>query len=83
MAANFQQQMGGLNGQMMPQQQQQQQQQPQQRQQQGGQGPPQNGTPSNQLQQVIFQALHSQTGVLSGWQASVLIQERMSTVLNL
>jgi hypothetical protein len=73
MAANFQQHMGGV-GQMMPQQQQQRQQQPQR--------PPQ-GNPSSGIQQLIYQTLNKQTGLLSGWQANVLIQERMSLVFNM
>jgi hypothetical protein len=76
MAANFQQQMGmGGPGQMMQQMQQQQQQQ-QQRQQQGPNA-------SGQIQQLIFQTLNQQTGPLSGWQASVPIQERMGLIFNL
>ncbi|KAG0646689.1 hypothetical protein D0Z07_6279 [Hyphodiscus hymeniophilus] len=71
MAANFQ-HMGGV-GQMMPQQQQQRQQQ---------QRPPQ-GNPSSNIQQMIYQTLNSQTGPLTGWQATVLIQERMSLVFNI
>lgn len=69
MAANFQQHMGGV-GQMMPQQQQQQQR-------------PAQGNPSSGMQQLIFQTLKIQTGQLSGWQANVLIQERMSLVFNM
>jgi hypothetical protein len=73
MAANFQQQMGmGGPGQMMQQMQQQQ----QQRQQQGPNA-------SGQIQQLIFQTLNQQTGPLSGWQASVQIQERMGLIFNL
>jgi hypothetical protein len=71
MAANFQQHMGGV-GQMMPQQQQQRQ-QPQRPQ----------GNPSSGIQQLIYQTLNAQTGPLSGWQANVLIQERMSLVFNM
>jgi hypothetical protein len=72
MAANFQQQMGmGGPGQMMQMQQQQ-----QQRQQQGPNA-------SGQIQQLIFQTLNQQTGPLSGWQASVQIQERMGLIFNL
>jgi hypothetical protein len=73
MAANFQHQMGG--GQMMPQQGQQRQQQPAQ------QRPPQ-GTTAH-FQQMVYQTLSAQTGPLNGWQANVLIQERMGLVFNM
>ncbi len=59
----------------MQQRQQQQQQQQQQRQPQG-----QNTT--GQIQQLIFNTLNSQTGPLSGWQAGVLINERISLIFN-
>ncbi|KAH8658773.1 hypothetical protein BGZ60DRAFT_126893 [Tricladium varicosporioides] len=74
MAANFQPQMGGP-GQMMPQQQQ----RPQQ------QRPPQGGgqNATTQIQQVIFQTVTNQTGPLTGWQANVLIQERISLIFNI
>jgi hypothetical protein len=77
MAANFQQHMGGP-GQMMPQQQQQRQQQ-QQQQQRG----PQNGNATNAMQQMIFNTLNTQTGNLTGWQAQVLIQERIGLIFNM
>jgi len=70
MAANFQQQMGGP-GQMMAQQQQQQQQRP-----------PPGSNPSGQIQLLIYNTLSAQTGPLSGWQAQVLINERMSLIFN-
>ena len=60
----------------MMQQMQRQQQQQQQRQQQGPNA-------SGQIQQLIFQTLNQQTGPLSGWQASVQIQERMGLIFNL
>lgn len=72
MAANFQQHMGGV-GQMIPQQQQQRQ-QPQR---------PSQGNPPSGIQQLIYQTLNAQTGPLNGWQANVLIQERMSLVFNM
>jgi hypothetical protein len=75
MAANFQQHMGGP-GQMMQQRQQQQ----QQRQPQGPNATGPNAT--GQIQQLIFNTLNSQTGPLSGWQAGVLINERMSLIFN-
>lgn len=71
MAGNFQPQMNG-GGQMMMQRGQ----QPQQRQQQ-------QGAVSNQIQNMIFASLQSNTGPLEGWQATVLIQERMTMVMNL
>ena len=76
MAANFQQQMG-MGGQMMQQRQQQQQQQQQQR---PPQGPP---SAQGQIQNMIFQTLNQQTGPLSGWQATMSIQERMALIFNL
>jgi hypothetical protein len=69
MAANFQQHMGGPS-QMMPQQQQQQRQN-------------QNGPAAIQIQSIIFNTLNAQTGPLSGWQAGVLIQERISLIFNM
>jgi len=75
MAANFQQHMGGP-GQMMQQRQQQQQQQQQQQHQ------PQASNASSQIQQMIFNTLNAQTGPLSGWQAGVLINERMGLIFN-
>jgi hypothetical protein len=62
-------------GQMIPQQQ-------QQRQQQQPQRPPGNQNPTS-IQQLIYNTLNAQTGALNGWQANVLIQERMSLVLNM
>jgi hypothetical protein len=70
MAANFQQHIGGGVGQMMPQRPQQPQRLPQ-------------GNPSSGIQQLIYQTLNAQTGPLNGWQANVLIQERMSLVFNM
>lgn len=77
MAANFQ-QMGGP-GQMIPQQQQ------QQRQQQGQQQRPnQNASgPTAHIQQIIFQSINTNTGPLTGWQAGVLVQERISLIFNM
>jgi hypothetical protein len=75
MAANFQQMPGA--GQMMPQQQRQQQGQQQQRQNQN------NGGPTGQIQQLIFHSLNQNTAPLSGWQATVLIQERISLIFNM
>lgn len=71
MAANFQPHMGGP-GQMMPQR-------PQ------PQRPPQNGTSNatNQIQQVIYQTVSSQTGPLTGWQSNVLIQERIGLIFSM
>jgi hypothetical protein len=40
-------------------------------------------TSSTQIQELILQALNQQTGPLSGWQASVLIQERMGLIFSL
>jgi len=76
MATNFQQM--GVAGQMMPQQQ-------QQRQQQGQQPRPNqnNNGAASQIQQMIFQSLSHNTGQLTGWQAGVLIQERISLIFNL
>jgi hypothetical protein len=73
MAANFQQHMGGP-GQMM------QQRQPQQQQQRQPQG--QNNA-TGQIQQLIYNTLNSQTGPLSGWQAGVLINERIGLIFNM
>ncbi|KAH8815602.1 hypothetical protein F5884DRAFT_183886 [Xylogone sp. PMI_703] len=56
-----------MGGQMMPNQQ---------------QRPPQNGAPT-QINQLIFQTLNAQTGPLTGWQAGVLIQERISLISNI
>ncbi|RQM07203.1 hypothetical protein DH86_00000897, partial [Scytalidium sp. 3C] len=56
-----------MGGQMMPNQQ---------------QRPPQNGAPT-QINQLIFQTLSAQTGPLTGWQAGVLIQERISLISNI
>jgi len=75
MAANFQPQMNN-GGQMMMQQQRGQ--QPQQRPQQANQN-----MVSAQIQQLIFTSLQENTGPLEGWQANVLIQERMGMVFNL
>jgi hypothetical protein len=36
-----------------------------------------------QIQSIIFNTLNSQTGPLSGWQAGVLIQERISLIFNM
>jgi hypothetical protein len=58
----------------MPQQQQQQQQQQRQN---------QNGPAAIQIQSIIFNTLNTQTGPLSGWQAGVLIQERISLIFNM
>jgi len=79
MAANFQPHMG-VNGQMMPQQQQQQQQQRQQQ-----RGLPNNGPNqlTSQIQQMIFQNVQANTQQLSGWQAHILIQERISLIFNM
>jgi len=74
MAANFQPQMNN-GGQMMMQQ--------QQRGQQPPQRPQQVNMVSAQIQQLIFTSLQENTGPLDGWQASVLIQERMGMVFNL
>ncbi|TVY39160.1 hypothetical protein LOCC1_G005571 [Lachnellula occidentalis] len=68
MAANFQPHMGGP-GQMMPQQ------RPQPR-------VPQNGV-SSQIQQAIYQTVSSQTGLLTGWQSNVLIQERIGLIFSI
>ena len=35
------------------------------------------------VQQMILQTLSSQTPNLTGWQAQILIQERMSLIFNL
>lgn len=35
-----------------------------------------------QIQRIIFNALNTQTGPLSGWQAGVLIQERLILIFN-
>jgi hypothetical protein len=40
-------------------------------------------TAAAQSQQLIFQTLNEQTGLLSGWQALVLIQERAGLIFNL
>lgn len=77
MAANFQ-QMGGP-GQMMPQQQQ----RPQQGQQQQRPNQNNNGQPTGQVQQLIFHSLNQNTGQLTGWQATVLIQERIGLIFNM
>lgn len=74
MAANFQ-QMGGAS-QMMQQQQRQQQGQPQRPNQ------PANGA-TGQIQQMIYQHLSANTGPLTGWQAAVLIQERIGLIFNM
>jgi len=76
MAANFQPQMN--NGGQMMMQQQQRGQQPQQRPQQ-----PNQSMVSGQIQQEIFRSLQDNTGPLEGWQANVMIQERISMVFNL
>lgn len=73
MAANFQ-QMGGA-AQMM-QQQQRQQGQPQRPNQ------PTNGA-TVQIQQMIYHHLTQNTGPLTGWQATVLIQERIGLIFNM
>ena len=73
MAANFQPQMNN-GGQMMMQQQQRGQQRPQQANQ---------NMVSGQIQQLIFAHLQESTGPLEGWQANMLIQERISMVFNL
>jgi hypothetical protein len=78
MASNFP-NMGGA-GQMMPQQQQQQQQQQQLQQQQQQQ---QRSQLPVQVQQLVFQKIQENTGPVTGWQSSVIIQERISTVFNL
>lgn len=65
--------MGGP-GQMMQQRQQQQQQQQHQ---------PQAPNATSQIQQLIFNTLNAQTGPLSGWQAGVLINERMGLIFNI
>lgn len=71
MAGNFQ-QMGGLGGHPM------QHMQPQQLPQQQQQGPG-----NNQVQQHIFNAIRQSSGVSSGWQANVNIQERVANVWQL
>jgi hypothetical protein len=76
MAANFPQHMGGA-GQMMQQQQRQQQQQQQQQPRPGTNGL------SGQIQNHIFQTLNAQTGPLTGWQAQMLLQERISLIMNM
>lgn len=56
----------------------------QQRQQQGQQQRPnQPSGPTGQIQQMIYHHLNQNTGPLSGWQAGVLIQERISLIFNI
>lgn len=63
---------------------QQQQQQQQQRLQQGQQQRPnQNGVQNNNIQQLIYNTLNQNTGILSGWQSTVLIQERIGLICNM
>ncbi len=57
-----------------------QQRQPQQQQQRQPQG--QNNA-TGQIQQLIYNTLNSQTGPLSGWQAGVLINERIGLIFNM
>ena len=75
MAANFQQM--GAAGQIMQQQQRQQQQGQPQRPDQLG-----NNNATGQIQSVIFQQLSQNTGPLMGWQAAVMIQERITLIFN-
>ncbi|KAG9248100.1 hypothetical protein BJ878DRAFT_93905 [Calycina marina] len=87
MAGNFQQQQQAQMNAIVMQQQQQQHpqaqraQQPQQRPQQQGQSL--NGGMTAQLQSKIIGALKDQTGPLAGWQATVMINERLTYVLKI
>jgi len=67
--ANFQQQMGGGPGPMMPQQMQQRQ--------------PQNPHASAQIQSMIFSTLQQQTGTLTGWRTQIMPNERMGLIFNM
>jgi hypothetical protein len=58
----------------------------------GARGPPtfnirqqqqQQQVPTEQIQQLIFNTLNQQTGPLSGWQAGVLVQQRIGLIFNL
>jgi hypothetical protein len=45
--------------------------------------PNQNGPAAIQIQSIIFNTLNTQTGPLSGWQAEVLVHERIGLIFNM